>query len=204
MDLYLYSRLFEPLFRGFFGKAALFYSRQSVEFEQVFLLVLLDGHSECMCHCVDTGKAQNTTGGFKMTIENARALQERLAAEAIAQLRKNGSKALANDCIRSIAIVGKAWGIPADETARRQVRRAQQEQSRHVSDAGAREDAADSDILHPAPDKAVKVVQLVWDMFETALDLGDGADRYRLFDTAHALAAVYLPPDWLGSEPVVS
>ena len=60
MDLYLYPRRFEPLFREFFGKAALFYSRQNVEFEQVFLLVLLDGHSECMCHCVDTGKAQNT------------------------------------------------------------------------------------------------------------------------------------------------
>ena len=60
MDLYLYPRLFEPLFREFFGKAALFYSRQNVEFEQVFLLVLLDGHSKCMCHCVDTGKAQNT------------------------------------------------------------------------------------------------------------------------------------------------
>ena len=24
------------------------------------MLVLLDRHSECMCHCVDTGKAQNT------------------------------------------------------------------------------------------------------------------------------------------------
>ena len=68
MDLYLYPRRFEPLFREFFGKAALFYSRQNVEFEQAFLLVLLDGHSECMCHCVDTGKAQNTLGGFKMTM----------------------------------------------------------------------------------------------------------------------------------------
>ena len=69
MDLYLYPRRFEPLFREFFGKAARFCSRQNVEFEQVFLLVLLDGHSECMCHCVDTGKAQNTLGGFKMTID---------------------------------------------------------------------------------------------------------------------------------------
>ena len=60
MDLYLYPRLFEPLFRGFFGKAARFCSRQNVEFEQAFLLVLLDRHSKCMCHCVDTGKAQNT------------------------------------------------------------------------------------------------------------------------------------------------
>ena len=72
------------------------------------------------------------------------------------------------------------------------------------SNAGARENAADSDILRPAPDEVVKVMQLVWDMFETALDLGDDADRYRLFDTAHALAAVYLPPDWLGSKPIVS
>ena len=36
-------------------------------------------------------------------------------------------------------------------------------------------------MLHHAPDKVVKVMQLVWDMFETALDLGDDADRYRLF-----------------------
>ena len=138
-----------------------------------------------------------------MTIENARVLQERLVAEAIAQLQKNGSKELADDCIQSIAAVGKAWGIPADETARRQAR-AQQEQTWHVSNAGAREDAADSDILRPAPGEVVKVMQLVWDMFETALDLGDDAERYRLFDTAHALAAVYLPPDWLGSKPIVS
>ena len=58
-------------------------------------------------------------------------------------------------------------------------------------------------MLHPAPGKAVKVMQLVWDMFETALDLGDDADRYRLFDTAHTLAAVYLLPDWLGAKPIV-
>ena len=137
-----------------------------------------------------------------MTIENARALQEQLANEAIARMQENGSKELAGDCIQSIAAVGKAWGIPADETARRQAR-ARKVQTRHVGDTGAREDAADSDILHPAPDKTMKITQLVWDMFETALDLGDDADRYRLFDTAHALAAVHLPPDWLGSKPVI-
>ena len=81
-----------------------------------------------MCHCVDTGKAQNRLGGFKMTIENARVLQEQLANEAIAHLQENGSKELADDCVRSIAVVGKAWGIPADEKAR-----AQQEQTQHVS-----------------------------------------------------------------------
>ena len=80
---------------------------------------------------------------------------------------------------------------------------AQQEQTRRVGDAGPRENTADSDMLHPASDKVVKVMQLVWDMFETALDLGDDADRYRLFDTAHTLAAVYLPPEWLGSKPIV-
>ena len=43
-----------------------------------------------------------------MTIENARALQEQLANEAIIRQRKNESKELADDCIRSIAVVGKA------------------------------------------------------------------------------------------------
>ena len=46
MDLYLYPKLFEPLFREFFGKAALFYSRQSVEFRPAFLLGLPNAHSK--------------------------------------------------------------------------------------------------------------------------------------------------------------
>ena len=116
-----------------------------------------------------------------MTIENARVLQEQLANEAIVQQQKNGSRELADDCIQH----------------------AQQKQTRRVGGAEPRENTADSDMLHPAPGKAVKVMQLVWDMFETALDLGDDVDRYRLFDTAHTLAAVYLLPDWLGAKPIV-
>ena len=46
MDLYLYPRLFEPLFREFFRKAALFCSRQNVEFRPAFLLVLPNTHSK--------------------------------------------------------------------------------------------------------------------------------------------------------------
>lgn len=79
--------------------------------------------------------------------------------------------------------------------------RAQQEQTRHVGDAGPREAMG---TRHHAPDMFTRVMQFVWDMFETALNLGDDADRYRLFDTVHALAAVYLPPDWLGSKPIAS
>ena len=46
MDLYLYPRHFEPLFREFFEKAALFCPRQSVEFRPAFLLVLPNTHSK--------------------------------------------------------------------------------------------------------------------------------------------------------------
>ena len=46
MDLYLYPRDFGPLFREFFGKAALFCSRQNVEFRPAFLLVLPNTHSK--------------------------------------------------------------------------------------------------------------------------------------------------------------
>ena len=46
MDLYLYPRLFEPLFREFFGKAARFRSRQNVEFRPAFLLVMPNTHSK--------------------------------------------------------------------------------------------------------------------------------------------------------------
>ena len=46
MDLCFYPRLFEPLFREFLGKAALFCSRQNVEFRPAFLLVLPNTHSK--------------------------------------------------------------------------------------------------------------------------------------------------------------
>ena len=46
MNLYLYPRHFEPLFRSFFGKAARFRSRQNVEFRPAFLLVLPNTHSK--------------------------------------------------------------------------------------------------------------------------------------------------------------
>ena len=52
MDLYLYPRHFEPLFREFFGKAARFCSRQSVEFWLAFLLVLPNAHSKYRCQRV--------------------------------------------------------------------------------------------------------------------------------------------------------
>lgn len=112
-----------------------------------------------------------------MTIENAKVLQERLADEAIAQVQVQGSKELADACIHSIGIVGKAWGIPADETANRQTR-ALEEQTPRVGGVGAREDAADSGTRPSAPDMAKKAMQTVWDLFETALDLDDDADRY--------------------------
>ena len=46
VDLYLYPRHFEPLFRSFFGKAARFCSRQNVEFRPAFLLALPNTHSK--------------------------------------------------------------------------------------------------------------------------------------------------------------
>ena len=46
VDLNLYPRDFGPLFREFFEKAALFCSRQNVEFRPAFLLVLPNTHSK--------------------------------------------------------------------------------------------------------------------------------------------------------------
>ena len=52
VDLNLYARDFGPLFRSFFGKAAHFCSRQSVEFWLAFLLVLPNAHSKHRCRRV--------------------------------------------------------------------------------------------------------------------------------------------------------
>ena len=52
VDLNLYPRDFGPLFREFFGKAALFCSRQNVEFRPAFLLVMPNTHSKHRCQRV--------------------------------------------------------------------------------------------------------------------------------------------------------
>ena len=52
VDLNLYPRDFGPLFRGFFGKAARFRSRQNVEFRPTFLLVLPNTNSKYRCRRV--------------------------------------------------------------------------------------------------------------------------------------------------------
>ena len=52
MDLNLYPRHFEPLFREFFRKVARFCSRQNVEFRPAFLLVLPNAHSKHRCRRV--------------------------------------------------------------------------------------------------------------------------------------------------------
>ena len=52
VDLNLYPRDFGPLFREFFGKAALFCSRQNVEFRPTFLVVLPNTHSKHRCRRV--------------------------------------------------------------------------------------------------------------------------------------------------------
>ena len=46
VDLNLYPRHFEPLFREFFGKAARFCSRKNVEFRPTFLVALPNTHSK--------------------------------------------------------------------------------------------------------------------------------------------------------------
>ena len=46
VDLNLYPRHFEPLFREFFGKAARFCSQKNVEFRPTFLVALPNTHSK--------------------------------------------------------------------------------------------------------------------------------------------------------------
>ena len=111
-----------------------------------------------------------------MTIENARALQKQLANEAITQMQKTEARSLPTTASETSPSLAKRGAFRP--TKRHTGSPAQQEQTQHhVGNARPREDTADSDMLRHAPDKAVKVMQLVWDMFETALDLGDDADR---------------------------
>ncbi len=100
-----------------------------------------------------------------MTIENAKALQEQLANEAIAQLRKNGNNELVDDCIPKHRRRRQGVGHSRRRNGAQARTRAQQEQTRHVGDAGPRETMG---TRHHAPDMFTRVMQFVWDMFRNS------------------------------------
>ena len=106
-----------------------------------------------------------------MTRENAKKLQSTMAKEAVTLLMLGGAEADTAEHEEAIRLIGEAWGLAEEETARQIERIGHGRQSVRM---GAERD-----------------------LFETAVRLNDRDKRQQLFNTAQAAAEWFSLEDWI-------
>lgn len=145
-----------------------------------------------------------------MTTERAREFQLRIAKEALAMMVIYGEGAgmainrEGNGVAHyeeTIALIGKAWGLP-DETTAENLTLIQRER-----DALRRAVAGES-ASHALPEEELPInatgmetLDNIWDLFETAVQLGSREQRITLFHLANELADCQNLLDWIEKTP---
>lgn len=128
-----------------------------------------------------------------MTIEQAQKLQESVAKECIALTAVCGPGV---DCTigkQAVPIIGKAWGIPEEDT-HRLISAIHLE--RAFAEAGASESVYPECEL-PINPTGSQTLETIWGLFETATRLDTQADRKHLLDTAIEIAQCQNLEDWI-------
>lgn len=136
-----------------------------------------------------------------MTQETSRALQEKIAQEAMAMLTLGGAESDVNDYEQTVRLIGKAWGLP-DEAANHQLQLIGQE--REAMQKIERGETA----LHPLPEKDIltnwsglESLDVLEDMFETSIRLGSLDERQAIFKMAMTLMECQNFMDWIEKTP---
>ena len=128
-----------------------------------------------------------------MDITRGRELQERIGLDALTQWTLFGTATDTGMQERCIRIVGKTWGIPDAET-------------QEWLDAIAKEHSyAESDSPeHVRPEKELPVnlsgletLNMIWDLFETAVQMDDLSDRQEMLDFAKWMEESQNLLDWI-------
>lgn len=143
-----------------------------------------------------------------MKQNDALKLQERIAKEAAALLSLGGTAADTHLHERAIPLIGAAWGLP-EETAAAQLALIREERNavrRLESGEEAKHVLPEEEMLYNA--SGMETLELVWELFETALCLPAYEQRKAMFDTADELAAALGLYDWIekaeGEEDILS
>ena len=111
-----------------------------------------------------------------MTKEHAQKLQERMTKEAIALLVATGHAADTTPYEKAVALIGKAWSIPAEDTqARLDLIRLEKELPGDTAEA-EQEHAYPEEQL-PINATGLETLENVWGLFETAVRLAGPEDR---------------------------
>lgn len=121
-----------------------------------------------------------------MTKENAAALQERIAREAIALMRACESEMDCTGYKEAITLIGQAWDLP-DGSAQQQIEQIRHEKSRYRG-AGEQTDDFLKETELPMNASASETLQNMRELLATSLRLESKADRIKMCELAMLLA----------------
>ena len=132
-----------------------------------------------------------------MTSERAQEFQEHMTREAAGMLNILGDAMDTERWEQSIALIGKAWSIPREDTYRR------------LKFLAAMRSYMKKEVAEPACPEAelpmnatgLETLDNVWALFETATRLNDGGERSVLFQIANELAECQNLLDWIETTP---
>ena len=128
-----------------------------------------------------------------MTRENAKKLQSMMAKEAVTLLMLGGAEADTAEHEEAIRLIGEAWGLAEEETARQIERIGHGRQSVRMGAENMPPDEGDVSLALTGRE----VIELERELFETAVRLNDRDKRQQLFNTAQAVAEWFSLEDWI-------
>ena len=121
-----------------------------------------------------------------MTKENAAALQERIAREAIALMRACESEMDCTGYEEAITLIGQAWDLP-DGSVQQQIEQIRHEKRRYRETGERSEDFLKETEL-PMNASASETLQNMRELLATSLRLESKADRIKMCELAMLLA----------------
>ena len=128
-----------------------------------------------------------------MNITRGKELQERIGLDALTQLTLLGTSADTGMQERCIRIVGETWNIPDAET---------QEwldaitKERGYSESDSPEHVRPEEEL-PVNLSGLETLNMIWDLFETAVQMDDLPDRQEMLDFAKWMEESQNLLDWI-------
>lgn len=136
-----------------------------------------------------------------MTTERAQELQERIAKEVIAMLAIHGTAVETTAYEQGVALIGRAWGLPAEGTEQWLTLIRQEKEM--VTSALPSEQP-----LHVFPEaelpmnaSGMETLDNVWNLFETTTRLDSREQRAALFKLANEMAECQNLLDWIEKTP---
>ena len=132
-----------------------------------------------------------------MDITRGRELQERIGLDALTQWTLFGTAADTGMQERCIRIVGKTWDIPEEET---QAWLDAIARERSYAESGSSEHVRPEEEL-PVNLSGLETLNMIWDLFETAVQLESRDHREALFRLASELMETQNLLDWIEKTP---